>query len=119
MGISELTCHSYYLSDILNLIGIENAKVKSKINVGLSCWGLVSCTVLALVIPRFKRRPMYLLCATSLLIVYVAWTISVERFLSKHLSAAAISTMVWIFVYKPAYAIGYNALTYSKPLDYS
>lgn len=106
-------CNRYYLSDILNLIGITDSVTKSKINIGIACWGLVCGTALALTAPRFKRRPMYLTCASCLLCVYIAWTISMERFMSTKAHAAAISTIFFIFMYSPAYNLGYNALTYS------
>lgn len=106
-------CHRYYLSDILNLVGITNSVTKSKINIGIACWGLVCGTALALTAPRFKRRPMYLTCASCLLCVYIGWTISMERFMSTKAEAAAKLTIFFIFAYSPAYNLGYNALTYS------
>lgn len=96
------------------MVGITNSVVKSKINIGIACWGLVSGTALALTAPRFRRRPMYLTCACCLLCVYIAWTISMERFMVTKARAAAISTIFFIFCYSPAYNLGYNALTYSK-----
>lgn len=104
----------YYLSDLLTLVGIVDPVVKSKINVGLAVWGLGCCTILALIVPRFRRRPAYLLCASLLLCVYIAWTISMERYLVTKVHGAAIATIVFIFLYQPAYIIGYNALTYSE-----
>ncbi|KAE8147157.1 general substrate transporter [Aspergillus avenaceus] len=107
------TLISYYLSDLLNMVGITDGVTKSKINIGIACWGLVCGTALALTAPRFKRRTMYLTCSTSLLCVYIAWTISMERFLSTGVRAAAILTIFFIFCYSPAYNLGYNALTYT------
>ncbi|KAJ5389306.1 MFS sugar transporter [Penicillium cataractarum] len=107
------TLITYYLSDILNLVGITNSVTKSKINIGIACWGLVCGTALALTAPRFKRRPMYLTCASCLLCVYIAWTISMERFISTKAQAAAKLTIFFIFAYSPAYNLGYNALTYT------
>uniref|UniRef100_A0A093UZQ6 Lactose permease n=1 Tax=Talaromyces marneffei PM1 TaxID=1077442 RepID=A0A093UZQ6_TALMA len=107
------TLITYYLSDILNLIGVTDSVVKSKINIGIACWGLVTGTTAALLAPRFRRRPAYLLSACSLLTVYIAWTISMERFIDTKSHAAAILTIFFIFAYSPAYNIGYNALTYT------
>lgn len=103
----------YYLSDLLDLVGITNGSVKSRINVGIACWGLGVSTIVALIVPRFRRRPIYLLTASSLLVVYIAWTISMERYMSTETQAAAILTIFFIFMYTPAYVMGYNALTYS------
>lgn len=106
--------HRYYLSDLLDMVNITDSVVKSKINIGTACWALVNGTTLALVAPRFKRRTMYLTCAVSLLCVYAAWTVSMERFLSTKAQAAAVSTIVFIFIYSAPYNLGYNALTYSS-----
>ncbi|KAL5338564.1 putative MFS sugar transporter [Aspergillus crustosus] len=111
------TLISYYLSDLLNLVNITDAVVKSKINVGLACWGFVCGTALALTVPRFKRRTMYLTCACSLVCVYVAWTISMERFMVTETKAAAGLTLFFIFLYSPAYNLGYNALTYTYMVE--
>ncbi|KAL2830919.1 putative MFS sugar transporter [Aspergillus cavernicola] len=107
------TLISYYLSDLLDMVNITDSIVKSKINVGIACWGLVCGTALALTAPRFKRRTMYLTCASCLLCVYIAWTISMERFMTTQARAAAILTILFIFLYSPAYNLGYNALTYT------
>ncbi|KAL4802650.1 general substrate transporter [Aspergillus unguis] len=111
------TLISYYLSDLLNMVNITDSVVKSKINVGSACWGLVNGTFLALFVPRMKRRTMYLTCASCLLGVYIAWTISMERFMSTQTEAAAILTIIFIFLYSPAYNIGYNALTYTYLIE--
>ncbi|KAJ5825628.1 hypothetical protein N7474_002766 [Penicillium riverlandense] len=111
------TLISYYLSDLLDLIGITDSVVKSKINIGIACWAFVSGTALALTVPRFRRRPMYLTCACCMLCVYVGWTISMERFMTTQARAAAISTVFFIFCYSPAYNLGYNALTYTYLIE--
>lgn len=95
------------------MVNITDSVIKSKINIGIACWGLICGTALALTAPRFKRRTMYLTCASCLLGVYIAWTISMERFMSTGTQAAAILTIFFIFMYSPAYNLGYNALTYS------
>ncbi|KXG46868.1 Major facilitator superfamily domain, general substrate transporter [Penicillium griseofulvum] len=111
------TLVSYYLSDLLNMVGITDGVVKSKINIGIACWGLVCGTALALTAPRFKRRPAYLTCASCLLCVYVGWTISMERFMTTEARPAAILTIFFIFAYSPAYNLGYNALTYTYLIE--
>jgi len=65
---------SYYLARILDNVGITDNRTKNLINLANTCWGFANATVLALTIPRFKRRNMYLvrnpfltlgLCLTS------------------------------------------------------
>ncbi|KAH8722987.1 hexose transporter-like protein [Phaeosphaeriaceae sp. PMI808] len=107
------TLLSYYLNDLLGLIGYHNANFIGKINVGLNSWNLVSAVIISLLVKRFPRRKMYLTCATSLLCCYVAWTISVQQYTSTAQVEPARLTIAIIFIYQACYNIGYNALTYT------
>ncbi|KAI1505987.1 guanine deaminase [Biscogniauxia marginata] len=109
---------SYYLSDILEMIGKSDSVFKQQINVAMAAWSLISGTVASLLVTRFKRRQMYLACTISLLFVYIGWTISMERAITGRLSgnpndAANGLVLLFIFLYSPCYNIGYNALTYT------
>ena len=95
-------------------IGYEGEDFKGKLNVSLTCWQLVNATIIALIIPRLKRRPTYLTCASLLLTIYVAWTIAMERVITVKSTAAGNFVLFVMFAYSPCYNIGYNALTYSK-----
>ncbi|KAI1843544.1 hypothetical protein JX266_010177 [Neoarthrinium moseri] len=112
------TLISYYLGDLLSMIGKKDPIFKQQINVSIACWSLVCGSVAAFCVTRFKRRAMYLVCTVSLLIVYISWTISMERAM-KALedkvpnSAASGATLFFIYAYTPCYNIGYNALTYT------
>jgi len=117
-----LTCAgSYYLSTILNQIGFTNSFDQQKINVGNNAWSLVNAVIIALIVGRYKRRLMFMACVASCLLVYVGWTISMERFkhyhdLKDNDKAAAVGKLglFFIFAFSPCYNIGYNALSYSK-----
>lgn len=112
------TLISYYLGDLLQMIGKTDSIFKQKLNVGLSCWALVCGFTAAMLVTRFKRRTMYLACTISLLIVYIAWTISMQQSMEardakRNNSAAGVATIFFIFAYSPCYNLGYNALTYT------
>ena len=72
--------HSYFLSKILDSVGIHDNRVKSEINLALTCWGFVNATTLALTVPRMKRRTAYLIGTISLLLIFVGWTIASARY---------------------------------------
>ena len=108
------TLLSYYLNDLLTLIGYSDSKFKGKLNVGLNSWNLVTAVGIALLVRRFPRRKMYLICATSLLCCYIAWTIAVQQYTKTQRLEPARLTIAIIFIYQACYNIGYNALTYSK-----
>ncbi|OLN81196.1 Lactose permease 27 [Colletotrichum chlorophyti] len=112
------TLISYYLGDLLEMIGMNNSQTKQKINLGTACWALVCGFTVAMLVRTFRRRVMYLACTISLLLCYIAWTISMERAVHADENgykneSASIATIVFIFLYSPCYNIGYNALTYT------
>jgi hypothetical protein len=115
------TLISYYLGDLLQMIGFTESIVKQKINVAIACWSLICGFTVAMLVKVFRRRVMYMACTISLLLCYISWTISMERAVTAKESGgknegAAIATLFFIFAYSPCYNIGYNALTYSTSL---
>ncbi|RDW75553.1 major myo-inositol transporter iolT [Coleophoma crateriformis] len=112
------TLISYYLSTILGMIGYNTTYAKTRINLANQCWNFITGTLAALVVTRFKRRTMFLLCTTSMLTVFIGWTIAMQRVMlaSDHglkNGAASIAVLFFIFAYQPCYNIGNNALTYT------
>ncbi|KAH5183599.1 hypothetical protein HBH68_172220 [Parastagonospora nodorum] len=103
---------SQYLVKILTQIGITDPHQQVRYNVGTEAWGFLVALILAGITPRFPRRRMYLLCASALLAVYTAWTIAQARNFITGSKGSGYAVLVMIFLYKPAYCIGYNALTY-------
>ena len=104
---------SQYLVPILAKIGITDSYTQVRYNVGTQAWGFLIALIMASVTPRFPRRRMYLLCSTCLLCVYTAWTIAQARNRITGSKGSGYAVLVMIFLYQPAYCIGYNALTYA------
>jgi hypothetical protein len=105
---------SYYLGDILALVGFTDPQFAAKYNLGNQVWGLLCAVVTALVVMRFRRRTMYLFAIAWILAAYVGWTISAGIAIQNHNETAAKLCLFWIYFYQPGYNIGFNALTYSK-----
>ena len=113
------TLISYYLSDLLDMIGKPEAIFKQQINVAIACWNLVCGTIASLCVTHFKRRHMYLACTCALLTVYICWTVAMQQAMlgverDSPNNAANGAVLFFIFAYAPAYNLGYNALTYSR-----
>lgn len=70
-------------------------------NVGTESWGFLVALIMATITPRFPRRKMYLLCASSLLVVYTAWTIAQARNRITKSEASGYAVLAMIFLYKP------------------
>lgn len=56
------TLISYYLNDILLMIGYTDTTTRQEINLTNACWSLVMGTVVALLVKRYRRRVMYMTC---------------------------------------------------------
>jgi hypothetical protein len=66
---------SFYLKKILDQVGIKDSREQNIVNLGMTCWQLVSGTVAALIVRRFKRRSTYLTSITGMFFVYIALTV--------------------------------------------
>ena len=101
------------------MIGFKESTFVQKINVSIACWSLVCGVIVSLLVLKIRRRVMYMACTISLLLCYIAWTISMERAQTAQSAgtpnnAANIAVLFFIYAYSPCYNMGYNALTYSK-----
>ncbi|KAF1973440.1 general substrate transporter [Bimuria novae-zelandiae CBS 107.79] len=116
------TLISYFFGDLMKMIGIKDAISKQKLNVGYAAWSLITGGTVALIVTRFKRRTLYMLCTLSLLVVYTGWTVAFKYATTadkagRKNSAASAASMFFIFAYQPCYNIGFNALTYTYMVE--
>ncbi|KAK0708054.1 general substrate transporter [Lasiosphaeris hirsuta] len=122
------TLISYYLGDLLALIGFSDSTYIQKINVSIACWSLFCGVTVSLLVVKIRRRVMYMACTISLLLCYIAWTVSMERaqtaadlfkagLAATPNKAANIATLFFIYAYSPCYNMGYNALTYTYMVE--
>ncbi|KAK0619094.1 general substrate transporter [Immersiella caudata] len=108
---------SYFLGDVLKLIGYTDPSFQAKFNLGNQAWSLVCGVSAALVVMRFRRRTMYLTGILSILAVYTAWTVCTAVFVQHHSEVAAKLSLFWIYAYSPAYNLCFNALTYTYLIE--
>jgi hypothetical protein len=117
--LSGNTLLSYYSGILFDMMGYTSNYAKTRINLANACWGFINATIIAIVVTSFKRRHMYLLSATCMLLAFIGITVSLERLqVAKSANeknyAAGIAALFFYFAYSPCYNIGNNALTYSK-----
>ncbi|KAK4165492.1 general substrate transporter [Cladorrhinum sp. PSN259] len=116
------TLISYYLGDLLAMIGMKNSQDVLKINLSIACWSLICAFTVSMLVVKIRRRVMYLACTCSLLLCYIAWTISMKYAQTAAESgtpnkSANIATLFFIYAYSPCYNMGYNALTYTYMVE--
>lgn len=122
--MSGNTLLSYYSNLLFNMMGYTTSYAKTRINIANQCWSFINGTAIALIVPRFRRRWMFMTSSGSMCIVFIAMTVSfyklrVAKDNGYTNQPAAISALFWYFAYSPTYNIGNNSLTYSKQFPHS
>lgn len=88
---------------------------KNRLDLAISCWGLLCAVTLALIAPRFKRRTMFLVsivavyswveilknamsqtCTVAILFVLVGWTFATAEFAKTQHHAWAVTVLVFV-----------------------
>jgi len=122
------TLISYYFFTILTMVGLTDPKTQQAVNLGKEGWSGVNAFAIALIVTRFKRRKMYLICTASMLTVYICWTICMATYMKSEArhkidptyplnKVAGKLVIFFIFLYSPAYNIGFNSLTYTYLIE--
>lgn len=116
--MSGNTLLSYYSNLLFEMMGYTTSYAKTRINVANNCWSFINGTIIALTVPRFPRRWMFMLSSLTMCAVFIAMTVSFERLrVAKNAGytnkSASIAALFWYFAYSPCYNIGNNSLTYS------
>ncbi|KAG7662125.1 uncharacterized protein J8A68_004387 [[Candida] subhashii] len=115
---------SYYLNKVLNTIGITDEDMQLKINGGLMSYNLVISWAAAFSVQYFKRRSIFLVCTSGMLISFIVWTVLSARFAMTGFenNSLADGVLAFIFLFYLSYNIGANGLpaTYiTEVLPYS
>jgi sugar porter (SP) family MFS transporter len=120
--LSGNTLISYYSNQLFDLMGYTTSYAKTRINVANACWGLFNATIIALIVPRFPRRVMYMTSAGLMLCAFIGYTVSLER--QNHWKdigvtdrSTNIAALFFYFAFSPCYNIGNNALTYTYLIE--
>ncbi|KKK22946.1 hexose transporter protein, partial [Aspergillus rambellii] len=107
---------SYFLPQVLKLIGITNSNTVLTINLILSAVNVVSATGICFFVDKFGRRRLFLSSCTGMLLCFVATTIALARFPygpggADHNAGNAV--IVFIFLYYISYNIGFSGMLVS------
>ncbi|KAG9317760.1 hexose transporter [Chiua virens] len=104
---------SYYLSPVLDSIGIHDDRTKHIINLSKAFWSFVNVTVFSFIVPRYPRRRIFLACTISVFVVFTAWTVASAEYSFSQSKIAAQTVVALMFLYSLAYNPGFNALPYT------
>lgn len=109
---------SYYLTLVLNTIGITKAKDQTLINGLLQVFNWLSATFAgALMVDRLGRRPLFLVSTAGMLVSYVIWTGLTASFVSTQNEDTGRTVVALIFIYYFFYNIAWTPLLQAYPVE--
>ncbi|ORY67792.1 lactose permease [Pseudomassariella vexata] len=106
---------SYYLSRIMDTVGITDPATQSLVNGLLNIWNWALALTSAFFVERLGRRPLFRISTLGMLFVFTGWTVASALYSQTDAPAAAIAVMALIFIYEIFYCIAFSPL----PVAYS
>jgi len=101
---------SYYISKILDDIGITDEKTKLIINGVLMIWNMIVAGGMSFGVDRFGRRPLFLASTGGMCLMFIPWTIA-SKYASENGSKGAGNAVVaFIFLYYTCYNLAWSGL---------
>ncbi|GLB04530.1 hypothetical protein AtubIFM57258_010499 [Aspergillus tubingensis] len=108
---------SYYLSLILDSIGITTVRDQTLISACLQMWDLIFAILGAFLIDNFGRRPLFLSSAGIMFVSYVLVTALSGSFQSTDNSATGAAVIPFLFIYFSGYCIALTPFLTSYPCE--
>ena len=108
---------SYYLSKVLNQVGITNGSTQLLINGALQIWSFVGALYASYAVDRLGRRPLSLTSAVLMTLSYMAQAICFSEYAQHGTVAAGHAVIVFIFLFSSAYALTFNPLAISYTVE--
>ncbi|KAH6616812.1 general substrate transporter [Boeremia exigua] len=106
---------AYYLSRILDSVGITNKDTQALVNGLINIWNFGLALTSAFFVERIGRRPLFRASTLGMLAMFTAWTIASARFAETNNKSAGIAVIALIFVFQFFYCIAFSPL----PVAYS
>jgi MFS family permease len=109
---------SYYLTLVLDTIGITEVKDQTLINGLLQIFNwIVAISLGALMVDRLGRRMLFLVSTIGMLFSYIAWTALTAQFVQTRDTALGRAVVGMIFVYYLFYDIAWTPLLQAYPVE--
>lgn len=106
-----------YLPQILDLVGMTSSKDKTLINAIMQICNWCQCIVAAFIIPRVKRRTLFMFSTVGMTAAFVVWTALSARYTMEPEKALGTGVIVLIFVYNLFQTICWIPLVVAYPLE--
>jgi MFS family permease len=110
---------SYYLTLVLDTVGVTNPETQTLINGLLQLFNLVAAVCAGLLVDKLGRRALWNWSGIGMLVSFVIWTACSARFaLTENPSSGlGYAVIVFIFIYFFHYDIAYTPLVLAYPTE--
>ncbi|GJC86115.1 lactose permease [Colletotrichum liriopes] len=109
---------SYFLTLVLNTVGITKTKDQALINGLLQLFNWVAAVFAgAMMVDRIGRRKLFLTSTGGMLVCYIVWTILTSVFSNTKDDRAGYAVVAFIFIYYFFYDIAWSPLLMSYPVE--
>ncbi|TKX21191.1 sugar transporter-like protein 27 [Elsinoe australis] len=108
---------SYYLTRVLETIGITRPRDQNILNGSLQIFNWLTAVLSAFLTARLPRRTQFLLSVSGMLAVFAAQTLCAGLFNTRNDKSAGTAVVAMLFLFYAAYNLAFNALLYSYPVE--
>lgn len=109
---------SYYLTLVLNTIGITETSDQALINGLLQIFNWITAVGAgAMMVDRAGRRPLFLISVAGMAASYAIWTGLTSTFIKSHDADAGRAVVAFIFIYYFFYNIAWSPLLLAYPVE--
>ncbi|TLD22399.1 hypothetical protein PspLS_07748 [Pyricularia sp. CBS 133598] len=109
---------SYYLTLVLNTIGITDPKDQTLINGMLQIFNWLMATFAgALMVDRLGRRTLFLVSTSGMLVSYICWTGLTSGFVTSKDEGMGRAVLAFIFIFYFFYDIAWTPLLQAYPVE--
>ncbi|GLA36724.1 hypothetical protein AnigIFM63309_003048 [Aspergillus niger] len=108
---------SYYLSLILDSVGVTSVRDQTLISACLQMWDLIFAALGAFLIDRLGRRPLFLASAVIMFVSYVMVTALSGSFKATNNAATGAAVIPFLFIFFSGYCIALTPFLTSYPCE--
>ncbi|KAB8273864.1 general substrate transporter [Aspergillus minisclerotigenes] len=108
---------SYYLSLILDTVGVTSVKDQTLISACMQMWNLIFAIIGAYLIDRFGRRPLFLASAVVMFVSYVFVTALSGSFAATQHASTGAAVIPFLFIFFAGYGLSLTPLLTAYPCE--
>ncbi|KZT03791.1 hexose transporter [Laetiporus sulphureus 93-53] len=108
---------SYYLTKVMESIGITNTTIQLLITGILAIWNLFWAVFASFLVERVGRRLLFLTSAAGMLLFFILQTICTARYFANQAPAASHAVIAFVFLFYAFYDLAFTPLIVSYTVE--